>query len=84
MFFWGNYKQPSINITIFSNPIARDYRLQCIYICTKYLAVCLCVCVHIVVRIFKANKGKPNMDDVLNAHCRLCDRLKTLSIPTLH
>lgn len=34
----------------------------------------MCVCVEgflLIVRIFKANKGKPNIDDVLNANCRL-------------
>lgn len=39
-----------------------------------YMYLSMCVCVEgflLIVRIFKANKGKPNIDDVLNANCRL-------------
>lgn len=38
-----------------------------------YMYLSMCVCVEgfflLIVRIFKANKGKPNIDDVLNANC---------------
>lgn len=37
-----------------------------------YMYLSMCVCVEgfflLIVRIFKANKGKPNIDDVLNAN----------------